>query len=77
MIDHLPSDLQRQGFREIARVLKPGGRLFVLITSSLDDLIPLMKEAGFSHVEKGETTFLGRPGLTRLYFARGQVEKGA
>jgi ubiquinone/menaquinone biosynthesis C-methylase UbiE len=75
MIDHVPSDLQRQGFREIARVLKPRGRLFVLITSSLDDLIPLMKEAGFSQVEKGETTFLGRPGLTRLYFARGQVVK--
>src|SRR5512145_2041123 len=24
MIDHVPADLQRQGFKEIARVLKPG-----------------------------------------------------
>lgn len=30
MIHHLPDDLKRQGFVEIKRVLKPGGRLFVV-----------------------------------------------
>ncbi len=29
VIHHLPDDLKRQGFAEICRVLKPGGRLFV------------------------------------------------
>jgi ubiquinone/menaquinone biosynthesis C-methylase UbiE len=29
VIHHLPDDLKRQGFAEILRVLKPGGRLFV------------------------------------------------
>jgi len=28
-IHHLPDELKRQGFREVLRVLKPGGRLFV------------------------------------------------
>lgn len=72
MIDHVPEDLQRQGFKEIARVLKPGGRLFILITGSVQSLAEMMKEAGFSQVETGETEYRGL-GRARLYFAHGRV----
>ena len=67
MMHHLPDDLKRQGLAEIARVLKPGGRLLVLDMkgpagpwkSSMQDQPALMKEAGFPQVETGETRFRG------------------
>ena len=75
MIDHVPYDLERQGLTEIARVLKPGGRLFVLASSSIQDLPALMREAGFAPIETGETTFPGLPGLTRLSFVLGRINR--
>lgn len=75
-IDHVPADLQRQGLKEIARVLKPGGRLFILITSSVQDLAVWMKEAGFSQIETGETEYRGL-GAAKLYSVRGQIKPGA
>jgi len=91
MMHHLPGELKRQGLAEIARVLKPGGRLLVLDMQSrqsernqgrikrhvqqrgshaflalllhaglergIEDLSPVMKEVGFTHIEIGETGF--------------------
>jgi ubiquinone/menaquinone biosynthesis C-methylase UbiE len=54
MIHHVPDDLKCQGLLEIARVLKPGGRL-LLIDSNLNSLS--LKEAGFSHMESGQLPF--------------------
>ncbi len=77
MMHHLPDDLKRQGLAEIARVLKPGGRLLVLDFrghvgpwhSGIQDQPALMKEAGFSQVETGKTRFPG------LGFALGRISR--
>ncbi len=71
MMHHLPDDLKRRGLGEIARALKPGGRLLVLDMkgpvgpwkSDIADQPALMKEAGFTQVETGETSFSRFPGL--------------
>jgi ubiquinone/menaquinone biosynthesis C-methylase UbiE len=71
MMHHLPAPLKRQGLAEIARVLKPGGRLVIADFkrkqertgqaarfhaggSSMQDLVALVKDAGFSEVETEE-----------------------
>lgn len=80
MVHHLPGDLKRQGLAEIARVLKPGGRLLVLDMkgfagpwkSRLADQPALMKEAGFSLLKTGG---IGLPGLGFVLSTRRTTEK--
>ncbi len=71
MMHHLPAGLKRQGLAEIARVLKPGGRLIIADFkrkqerqgraarfhaggSNMQDLMTLVKDAGFFQVETEE-----------------------
>ena len=71
MMHHLSNSLKRQGLAEIARVLKPGGRLVIADFqhkqerqgrsahfhaggSSMQDLVALVKEAGFEDLETEE-----------------------
>jgi SAM-dependent methyltransferase len=71
MMHHLPASLKRQGLAEVARVLKPGGRLVIADFvpkkertgravrfhaggSSMDDLVALIKDAGFDQVKMEE-----------------------
>jgi hypothetical protein len=71
--------IRLQGLTEIARVLKPGGRLLVLDfrrsvhggpwNSDIQDLPALMQETGFSQLETGETAFRG------LGFALGRTSR--
>jgi ubiquinone/menaquinone biosynthesis C-methylase UbiE len=59
MMHHLPEELKRQGLAEIARVLKPGGRLLIL------DFQPQQTRERRSWIErhlrqKGSHDFLAR-----------------
>jgi ubiquinone/menaquinone biosynthesis C-methylase UbiE len=82
MMHHLPAGLKQQGLAEIARVLKPGGRLVIADFtrkqerqgraarfhaggSNMQDLVALIKDAGFSQVETEDmqpTRFSAFPG---------------
>ena len=83
MMHHLGDGLKRQGLAEIARVLKPGGRLVIADFKrpaerpdrpapfgTVRDLTAFVKDAGFSTVETEEMPFPWFPasvGFVRAY----------
>lgn len=84
MMHHLPDDLKRQGLVEVARVLKPEGRLLILDLkghtgpwkSSIQEQSPLLKEAGFAQVEMGEIRIFGFLQLSFVSARKSLAEKG-
>ncbi|HLZ61309.1 MAG TPA: methyltransferase domain-containing protein [Ktedonosporobacter sp.] len=72
MIHHVPDEIKQQGLSEMARVLKPEGRLLI-VDSSVDDL--RLKEAGFSQMEAGVIPFRRPLGFTleRKSLATGEL----
>jgi ubiquinone/menaquinone biosynthesis C-methylase UbiE len=57
MIFHMPEDIRLQGFKEIYRVLKSGGQLFILDVASKDkrydirELAPVLRANSYSDIE--------------------------
>jgi len=88
MMHHLPDDLKRQGLAEIARVLKPGGRLLIVDFKRPTDhvglaLTTLLRHGGLQTGVQDLSPLLqaagfagievGETGFRTLGFVRGQV----
>ncbi len=56
VIHHMPDETKIQGIKEMARVLKPGGRL-VIVDSNLQ-LLPSFEKEGFIQVKSGKAPFI-------------------
>ncbi len=79
MMHHLPDPLKQQGLAEIARVIKPAGRLVIVDMKrpeqpgeqrqfgagalGIQDLPELLRQAGFGQVESGDLPFPRLMGL--------------
>jgi ubiquinone/menaquinone biosynthesis C-methylase UbiE len=51
MIFHMPEETRIKGLAEIFRVLKTGGRLFIIDMVDLSELEPILKELCFTNIE--------------------------
>jgi ubiquinone/menaquinone biosynthesis C-methylase UbiE len=77
MIFHMPDDVRNKGFKEICRVLKPGGHYFIIDGASKDkrydirELAPILKTHSFTEIETGNVKFTVIKGL----WLRSKAEK--
>ncbi len=77
MIFHMPEDVRMKGFREIYRVLKSGGHLFIFDGASSDkrydvrELAPVLREDSFTEIEMEKIKFMFIGG----WLLRGKAEK--
>jgi ubiquinone/menaquinone biosynthesis C-methylase UbiE len=71
MIFHMPDEVRGKGFKEIYRVLKSGGHLFIIDTVDLRELAPILKKDFFNELEiaKFKLNFMG------IWFVRGTAKK--
>jgi ubiquinone/menaquinone biosynthesis C-methylase UbiE len=90
MMHHLPDGLKRRGLSEIARILKPDGRLLIADADhpmhagqpsshgagspKVDSLPALVAEAGLSRIETREAKLSGLIGIPCLIYVLGRKE---
>jgi ubiquinone/menaquinone biosynthesis C-methylase UbiE len=71
MIFHMSEGVRKNGCKDLYRVLKSGGQLFILDTATLDGLSPVLKENSFTELEMEKTKFASM----EMWFLRGKAKK--
>jgi ubiquinone/menaquinone biosynthesis C-methylase UbiE len=71
MIFHMPDEIRRKGFKEIYRVLKSGGHLFIIDGVDLFKLETVLKDFSFSEFEMHKAKF----SFIRIWTLKATVRK--